>query len=58
MVKASIVLTQSPEEFNQIHLTTFKPQEALDLVHAIALFAWANRLMLNLGEPLSITSQK
>jgi len=22
----------------------------LDLVHAVALFAWANRLMLNLGE--------
>lgn len=26
------------------------PQEVLDLVHAVALFAWANRLMLNLGE--------
>ena len=25
-------------------------REALDLVHAVALFAWANRLMLNLGE--------
>lgn len=25
--------------------------EVLDLVHAIAIFAWANRLMLNLGEP-------
>jgi uncharacterized peroxidase-related enzyme len=24
--------------------------ETLDLVHAVALFAWANRLMLNLGE--------
>lgn len=24
--------------------------EVLDLVHAVALFAWANRLMLNLGE--------
>ena len=26
------------------------PVEVLDLVHAVALFAWANRLMLNLGE--------
>lgn len=25
-------------------------REVLDLVHAVALFAWANRLMLNLGE--------
>jgi alkylhydroperoxidase family enzyme len=28
------------------------PVEVLDLVHAVALFAWANRLMLNLGEPV------
>jgi uncharacterized peroxidase-related enzyme len=26
--------------------------ETLDLVHSVALFAWANRLMLNLGEPV------
>lgn len=25
--------------------------EILDLVHVVAIFAWANRLMLNLGEP-------
>ncbi|MCF5600505.1 alkylhydroperoxidase, partial [Pseudomonas syringae] len=24
----------------------------LDLIHAISIFAWANRLMLNLGEPV------
>ena len=28
--------------------------ETLDLVHAVALFAWANRLMLNLGEPIHL----
>jgi len=22
------------------------------LIHAVAIFAWANRLMLNLGEPV------
>ena len=27
--------------------------EILDLTHAVALFAWANRLMLNLGEPVA-----
>jgi len=26
--------------------------EILDLVHSVAIFAWANRLMLNLGEPV------
>ena len=26
--------------------------EVLDLVHSFAIFAWANRLMLNLGEPV------
>jgi uncharacterized peroxidase-related enzyme len=58
IVKSAIVLTQSPETFNTQYLADFNPQEAQDLVHAIALFAWANRLMLNLGEPLTITSQK
>jgi alkylhydroperoxidase family enzyme len=26
--------------------------EVLDLLHSDAIFAWANRLMLNLGEPV------
>lgn len=26
--------------------------QILDLIHAISIFAWANRLMLNLGEPV------
>jgi uncharacterized peroxidase-related enzyme len=30
--------------------TGMAPLDVLDLVHAVALFAWANRLMLNLGE--------
>lgn len=29
----------------------FSPLELLDLLHASALFAWANRLMLTLGKP-------
>jgi uncharacterized peroxidase-related enzyme len=27
--------------------------EILDLTHAVAMFAWANRLMLSLGEPIT-----
>ena len=56
IVKNAIVLTQSPEEFTPLNLAVFNPQEAQDLVHAIALFAWANRLMLNLGEPIFSSS--
>jgi alkylhydroperoxidase family enzyme len=29
--------------------------EVLDLLHSDAIFAWANRLMLNLGEPVFAT---
>ncbi|MBV6306900.1 peroxidase-related enzyme [Candidimonas humi] len=29
-----------------------KDAEILDLIHAVAIFGWANRLMLNLGEPV------
>lgn len=27
--------------------------EILDLIHSVAIFAWAKRLMLNLGEPVA-----
>jgi len=26
-------------------------EEVIDLLHAVAIFGWANRLMQNLGEP-------
>jgi len=26
-------------------------EEIIDLLHAVAIFSWANRLMQNLGEP-------
>jgi alkylhydroperoxidase family enzyme len=26
-------------------------REIFDLINSVAIFAWANRLMLNLGEP-------
>jgi uncharacterized peroxidase-related enzyme len=57
IVQAAIVLTREPSRFGQAQLGALAAAglgsaETLDLVHAIAIFAWANRLMLNLGEPV------
>ena len=57
IVRASIALTRDPAGFGAVELAALTAAgvgsaEALDLIHAIAIFAWANRLMLNLGEPL------
>ena len=30
-------------------------EEIIDLLHAVAIFGWANRLMQNLGEPADAT---
>ena len=43
------VSAQSIQALQQVGLSQL---EILDLIHAVALFAWANRLMLNLGEPV------
>ena len=55
IVQASAALTRAPGEFGLQQLAPLRAAglsdlELLDLVHAVALFAWANRLMLNLGE--------
>ena len=57
VVQAAIDLTQAPARFGASQLRAVRaaglaPLELLDLVHAVAIFAWANRLMLNLGEPV------
>jgi uncharacterized peroxidase-related enzyme len=57
IVDASIALTHAPAAFGadqvaQLRAAGLGPLEILDLVHAVAIFAWANRLMLNLGEPV------
>jgi uncharacterized peroxidase-related enzyme len=31
-------------------------EEIIDLLHAVAIFGWANRLMQNLGEPVGAAS--
>jgi uncharacterized peroxidase-related enzyme len=43
------ISAQSVEALTKVGLS---PLEILDLIHAVALFAWANRLMLNFGEPV------
>lgn len=57
IVQVSAELTRRPGAFDAASLrevvaTGLGPVEVLDLIHAIAIFAWANRLMLNLGEPV------
>jgi len=57
IVAFSIALTDDPANISAQHIQTLKnvglnDTEILDLIHSIAIFAWANRLMLNLGEPV------
>ncbi|MCO5411013.1 peroxidase-related enzyme [Ralstonia mojiangensis] len=57
IVLFSIDLTLRPGEVRSEDLKPLKDAgltdaEILDLIHAVAIFAWANRLMLNLGEPV------
>ncbi|VVE34917.1 alkylhydroperoxidase [Pandoraea aquatica] len=53
----SIALTETPGDVHPAQLQALRDvgltdAEILDLIHSIAIFAWANRLMLNLGEPV------
>ena len=57
IVQFSIDLTLTPADIGARHILTLRDcglddGQILDLIHAIAIFAWANRLMLNLGEPV------
>lgn len=54
----SIALTEKPgdvrpEQLQALRDVGLTDAEMLDLIHSIAIFAWANRLMLNLGEPVT-----
>ena len=42
----------SPGDVRALKEAGLTELEILDLIHSVALFAWANRLMLNLGEPV------
>ncbi len=57
IVQFSIQLTEHPEAVCATDIQALKDvgltdAEVLDLIHSVAIFAWANRLMLNLGEPV------
>ncbi|MFZ4710733.1 MAG: peroxidase-related enzyme [Zwartia sp.] len=57
IVQFSIELTSHPERVSAASIQALKDvglteAEILDLMHSVAIFAWANRLMLNLGEPV------
>jgi uncharacterized peroxidase-related enzyme len=57
IVQFSIELTNSPDSVSPASIQALKDVglselEILDLMHSVAIFAWANRLMLNLGEPV------
>jgi uncharacterized peroxidase-related enzyme len=56
-VQFSIALTSAPDAVSPADIQALKDVgltelEILDLMHSVAIFAWANRLMLNLGEPV------
>ena len=55
LVQFAIDLTEAPNELSGERLQALREAglshlEILDALHAAAIFAWANRLMLNLGE--------
>ena len=57
IIAFSIELTLRPDSISKEHIRALKVAglndgEVLDLIQSVALFAWANRLMLNLGEPI------
>lgn len=55
--KFSVDITERPADISATDIQALKDAglndaEVLDLLHSDAIFAWANRLMLNLGEPV------
>lgn len=53
----SIKITEAPAQVDAADIQALKDVglddgQVLDLLHSDAIFAWANRLMLNLGEPV------
>lgn len=57
VIELAKVLTNEPETFDTAHVEKLKSlglneQDILDVIHSISIFGWANRLMMNLGEPV------
>ena len=58
IVEFSAKLARDPASMNASDLVPLRAQgltdaEILDLVQAVAMFSWANRLMQSLGEPVA-----
>jgi len=63
IVRFSIDLTVAPDrvsagDIGRLRDVGLTDAEILDLMHSVAIFAWANRLMLNLGEPVFPTPER
>lgn len=57
VIQLATALTQQPDQLDPALIQALKEEgmdevEILDLIHAVSIFGWANRLMLNLGEPV------
>ena len=55
----AVALAKSPPQAGTRHISALREAglsdaEIVDLLNAVAMFAWANRLMLSLGEPKKI----
>ena len=62
IVDFAVKLTRTPAALANADLAPLRQvglndQEILDLTHVVAMFAWANRLMQTLGEPVPILTQ-
>ena len=42
-----------PADMAPLHALGMSDEDIIDLLHAVAIFGWANRLMHNLGEPVA-----
>jgi len=44
--------TLGPDDMAPLQALGMSDEDIIDLLHATAIFGWANRLMHNLGEPV------
>jgi len=57
IARFAIAVTERPQSLAEDDIAPLRAvgmsnEEVLDLLHAVAIFGWANRLMLNLGESI------
>jgi uncharacterized peroxidase-related enzyme len=57
IARFAIAVTERPQSLGAddiapLRAAAMSDEEIIDLLHAVAIFGWANRLMQNLGEPI------